>query len=61
MASDAGEAAPAQMIDLFADPGGMDVAAHWLGISVHGVEWTTTLMRQGKLRDCLPRTKMSAT
>ncbi|MFI7666556.1 DNA cytosine methyltransferase [Nocardia sp. NPDC049526] len=39
MASDAGEAAPAQMIDLFAGPGGMDVAAHWLGISVHGVEW----------------------
>ncbi|NLU81338.1 DNA cytosine methyltransferase [Rhodococcus sp. HNM0569] len=27
------------MVDLFAGPGGLDVAAHWLGISVHGVEW----------------------
>ncbi len=27
------------MVDLFAGPGGLDVAAHWLGIAVHGVEW----------------------
>ncbi|GAA3849131.1 hypothetical protein GCM10022243_13910 [Saccharothrix violaceirubra] len=27
------------MVDLFAGPGGLDVAAHWLGLSVHGVEW----------------------
>ncbi|WP_249353516.1 DNA cytosine methyltransferase [Rhodococcus sp. Q] len=27
------------MVDLFAGPGGLDVAAHWLGIRVHGVEW----------------------
>ncbi|WP_461005723.1 DNA cytosine methyltransferase [Streptomyces capparidis] len=27
------------MVDLFAGPGGLDVAAHWLGISVVGVEW----------------------
>lgn len=27
------------MVDLFAGPGGLDVAAHWLGIPVHGVEW----------------------
>ncbi|MBD0024011.1 DNA cytosine methyltransferase [Gordonia pseudamarae] len=28
-----------QMVDLFAGPGGLDVAAHWLGISAIGVEW----------------------
>ncbi|MFE7629849.1 DNA cytosine methyltransferase [Kocuria sp. NPDC057446] len=27
------------MVDLFAGPGGLDVAAHWLGISVVGIEW----------------------
>lgn len=27
------------MIDLFAGPGGLDVAAHWLSIPVHGIEW----------------------
>ncbi|WP_433287770.1 DNA cytosine methyltransferase [Pseudonocardia sp. CA-142604] len=27
------------MVDLFAGPGGLDVAAHWLGVSAHGVEW----------------------
>lgn len=27
------------MVDLFAGPGGLDVAAHWLGLSVAGVEW----------------------
>ncbi|MET8651006.1 DNA cytosine methyltransferase [Nocardia aurea] len=39
MSSDAGAAPSAQMIDLFAGPGGLDVAAQWLGISVTGVEW----------------------
>ncbi|MBH0781831.1 DNA cytosine methyltransferase [Nocardia bovistercoris] len=39
MSSDAGAAPSARMIDLFAGPGGLDVAAHWLGISVTGVEW----------------------
>ncbi|SDJ89830.1 DNA (cytosine-5)-methyltransferase 1 [Lentzea albidocapillata subsp. violacea] len=29
----------AQMVDLFAGPGGLDVAAHWLGLKVAGVEW----------------------
>lgn len=29
----------AQMVDLFAGPGGLDVAARWLGLSVAGVEW----------------------
>ncbi|MFE2999150.1 DNA cytosine methyltransferase [Nocardia sp. NPDC059246] len=28
-----------RMVDLFAGPGGLDVAARWLGIDVHGVEW----------------------
>ncbi|MFF0240866.1 DNA cytosine methyltransferase [Rhodococcus pyridinivorans] len=27
------------IVDLFAGPGGLDVAAHWLGIPVHGIEW----------------------
>ncbi len=27
------------MVDLFAGPGGLDVAAQWLGITVDGVEW----------------------
>ncbi|RSM83414.1 DNA cytosine methyltransferase [Amycolatopsis sp. WAC 01375] len=27
------------MVDLFAGPGGLDVAAHWLGVTVDGVEW----------------------
>ncbi|MFD9703285.1 DNA cytosine methyltransferase [Lentzea sp. NPDC059081] len=32
---------PAQthMVDLFAGPGGLDVAAHWLGVNVTGIEW----------------------
>lgn len=34
-------AAPARihMVDLFAGPGGLDVAAHWLGLTVNGIEW----------------------
>jgi DNA (cytosine-5)-methyltransferase 1 len=28
-----------QMVDLFAGPGGLDVAAHWLNVSVAGIEW----------------------
>jgi DNA (cytosine-5)-methyltransferase 1 len=27
------------MVDLFAGPGGLDVAARWLGIGVEGIEW----------------------
>lgn len=27
------------IIDLFAGPGGLDVAAHWLGLRVKGIEW----------------------
>ncbi|MDE1668451.1 DNA cytosine methyltransferase [Nocardia gipuzkoensis] len=27
------------MIDLFAGPGGLDVAARWLGLTVYGFEW----------------------
>lgn len=29
----------ATMVDLFAGPGGLDVAARWLGLSVAGIEW----------------------
>lgn len=27
------------VVDLFAGPGGLDVAAHWLGLAAHGIEW----------------------
>ncbi|MEV5963767.1 DNA cytosine methyltransferase [Kribbella sp. NPDC051952] len=27
------------MVDLFAGPGGLDVAARWLGVTVEGIEW----------------------
>jgi DNA (cytosine-5)-methyltransferase 1 len=27
------------MVDLFAGPGGLDVAAHWMGLVVDGIEW----------------------
>ncbi|WP_424213632.1 DNA cytosine methyltransferase [Streptomyces sp. BI20] len=42
-AAPAGPAAPAPapprgLVDLFAGPGGLDVAAHWLGLAVTGVE-----------------------
>lgn len=30
---------PTRIVDLFAGPGGLDVAAHWLRIPVDGVEW----------------------
>ncbi|WP_338597166.1 DNA cytosine methyltransferase [Saccharopolyspora sp. SCSIO 74807] len=30
---------PAHVVDLFAGPGGLDVAAHWLGLHVDGIEW----------------------
>jgi DNA (cytosine-5)-methyltransferase 1 len=29
----------AKMIDLFAGPGGLDVAASWMGLTVTGIEW----------------------
>lgn len=29
----------AQMVDLFAGPGGLDVAARWLGLFTTGIEW----------------------
>jgi DNA (cytosine-5)-methyltransferase 1 len=31
--------ATSSIIDLFAGPGGLDVAASWLGIAAHGIEW----------------------
>ncbi|MGC5163014.1 DNA cytosine methyltransferase [Rhodococcus sp. DT1] len=37
--SAASDIAHAQIVDLFAGPGGLDVAAHWLGIPVVGIEW----------------------
>lgn len=41
------------MVDLFAGPGGLDVAAHWLGVSAVGIEWDrnacTTRMCAGLL------------
>ncbi len=31
--------ARASIVDLFAGPGGIDVAAKWLGVPAHGIEW----------------------
>ncbi|WP_133982223.1 DNA cytosine methyltransferase [Kribbella voronezhensis] len=31
--------ADVQMVDLFAGPGGLDVAARWLGVTTEGIEW----------------------
>ncbi|GAA2684426.1 MULTISPECIES: DNA cytosine methyltransferase [Actinosynnema] len=52
------------MVDLFAGPGGLDVAAHWLGVEVDGVEWDSNACatraaaglgtRQGDVRDYGP-------
>ncbi|WP_227985177.1 DNA cytosine methyltransferase [Nocardia spumae] len=35
----------ADTVDLFAGPGGLDVAAHWLGRKVYGIEWDTDACR----------------
>ena len=32
-------------VDLFAGPGGWDVAAHWLGIDALGIEWDAAACR----------------
>lgn len=32
---------PVRVVDLFAGPGGLDVAATWLGLEVDGIEWDT--------------------
>ncbi|MFD0355112.1 DNA cytosine methyltransferase [Streptomyces sp. NPDC127110] len=37
------------LVDLFAGPGGLDVAAHWLGIPALGIEWDSNA--------CATRTK----
>ncbi|MEU9037776.1 DNA cytosine methyltransferase [Streptomyces sp. NPDC048352] len=37
------------LVDLFAGPGGLDVAAHWLGIPTLGIEWDSNA--------CATRTK----
>jgi DNA (cytosine-5)-methyltransferase 1 len=31
--------ADTQLVDLFAGPGGLDVAARWLGVTAEGIEW----------------------
>lgn len=33
------DAARPEIVDLFAGPGGLDVAAHWLGVPATGIEW----------------------
>ncbi|MFE7629854.1 DNA cytosine methyltransferase [Kocuria sp. NPDC057446] len=65
------ESRPYQMVDLFAGPGGLDVAAHWLGISVVGIEWDTNACAtrrraglgtvQGDVRDQAPEKFPTAT
>lgn len=51
-----------EMVDLFAGPGGLDVAAHWAGVRVEGIEWDESacatreaaglLTRQADVQDC---------
>lgn len=53
-----------RMVDLFAGPGGLDVAARWLGVTAAGIEWDVDacetrraaglLTRQGDVRDFGP-------
>ncbi|WP_432564790.1 DNA cytosine methyltransferase [Kineococcus sp. SYSU DK003] len=33
------DGSPWSIVDLFAGPGGLDVAARWLGVPVRGIEW----------------------
>ncbi|NMD97421.1 DNA cytosine methyltransferase [Rhodococcus sp. BL-253-APC-6A1W] len=42
-----------RIVDLFAGPGGLDVAAHWLGVPVIGLEWDldACATRDGALLD----------
>ncbi|MEV0060057.1 DNA cytosine methyltransferase [Nocardia sp. NPDC050718] len=35
----------ADTVDLFAGPGGLDVAARWLGLGVYGLEWDSDALR----------------
>lgn len=52
------------MVDLFAGPGGLDVAAHWLGLRVTGIEWDANACEtresakltteSADVRDCKP-------
>ncbi|MEQ0559452.1 DNA cytosine methyltransferase [Amycolatopsis sp. NEAU-NG30] len=37
--SDSSSPGRIHVVDLFAGPGGLDVAAHWLGLDVDGIEW----------------------
>lgn len=37
--SAAGDLSGHSVVDLFAGPGGIDVAATWLGMKTHGIEW----------------------
>ncbi|ASR03329.1 DNA cytosine methyltransferase [Gordonia rubripertincta] len=60
-----------QIVDLFAGPGGLDVAAHWLGIPTIGIEWDDgacatrsaagILTRQGDVRRFSPSDFQAAT
>jgi DNA (cytosine-5)-methyltransferase 1 len=58
-------------VDLFAGPGGLDVAAHWLGLDVDGIEWDANACAtrqeaglrtwQGDVRDYNPSNFKTAT
>ncbi|MEV2272915.1 DNA cytosine methyltransferase [Nonomuraea africana] len=62
---------PPEIIDLFAGPGGLDVAARWLDVPVVGIEWDEGACatrraadldtRQGDVRDFKPSDFESAT
>lgn len=42
-----------RIVDLFAGPGGLDVASHWLGVPVEGVEWDVNACETRKLAGLL--------
>ncbi|WP_371403453.1 DNA cytosine methyltransferase [Kribbella sp. NBC_00662] len=46
-------AADVQLVDLFAGPGGLDVAARWLGVKAQGIEWDPNACATRRAADLL--------
>ena len=47
-----------RILDLFAGPGGLDVAAHFLGFKSIGIEWDRTRARHASRQGCRRFTPM---